>query len=69
MKLKEFKQWINSLPDEFSDYVIEVVKAEGQLDDDFSYRLDAPIIGMNVNETDEHVLIFIREDDNPDMEN
>jgi hypothetical protein len=69
MKLKEFKQWINSLPDEFSDYVIEVVKAEGQLDDDFSYRLDAPIIGMNVNETDEHVLIFIREDDNPEQEN
>jgi hypothetical protein len=68
MKLKEFKNWINSLPDEFSDYVIEVVKAEGQLDDDFSYRLDAPIIGMSVDETYEHVLIFIEEEDDSEEE-
>jgi hypothetical protein len=46
-----------------------VVKAEGELDDEFSYRLDAPIIGMNVNENDQHVLIFIQEDTNPEQEN
>jgi hypothetical protein len=69
MKLIEFKNWINSLPDEFLDYVIEVVKAEGELDDEFSYRLDAPIIGMSVNENDQHVLIFIQEDTNPEQEN
>ena len=67
MLLKEFKKWINSLPEDFSDYVVEVVKAEGDLDDDFSYRLDAPIIALSVNENDEHVLIFIDKSD--DIEN
>lgn len=63
MKLKEFKNWINSLPEDFLDYVVEVVKAEGDLDDGYSYRLDAPIIGLSVNESDKHILIFIDESD------
>lgn len=69
MNLKEFKEWINSLPEDFSDYVVEVVKAEGQLDEEFSYRVDAPIIGLSVNQNDQHVLIFIEEDTNLEKEN
>ena len=69
MNLKELKEWINSIPEDFSDYAVEVVKAEGQLDEEFSYRVDASIIGLSVNQNDQHVLIFIEEDSNPEKEN
>jgi len=68
MKFKEFKTWIDSLPDDFLEYEIEIAE-EGDLDDELTYRLDMPITGMAVNEDDKHVLIFIEPSNNPEKNN
>ena len=58
MVLKEIKNWINSLPDEFLEF--DVVNAEeGILNNgEYSYRFDKPIISLNVNEETKEILFL-----------
>ena len=57
MKLSEVKDWINGLPKEFLDF--DVVNAEeGDLDDGYTYRLDKPLIALNVDEDSKEVLLI-----------
>ena len=56
MKLSELKQWINSLPDEFLDF--NVVNSQEGIMEEFTYRLDTPVIAVDVDESDSEILIF-----------
>lgn len=62
MKLSELKTWIESLPQELQENLDVVVAREGQLDEEFSYRLDAPIIELAVDENSNEALIYIKND-------
>jgi hypothetical protein len=68
MKFKEFKNWIESLPDDFLDYEIEIAET-GEIDENLTYRLDIPITGMCVNDDDKHVLLFIERYNHPEQNN
>jgi hypothetical protein len=64
MKLKEIKDWIESLPNEFLEF--DVVNAEeGKLDkeNDIWYRFDKPIRTLVINEETKEILFL---NDNPD---
>lgn len=64
MKLKELKDWLETLPKELDEY--QVVNAEeGVLDEDehLTYRLDKPIILATVNEETKEIL-FLNKDRN-----
>jgi len=58
MKLKEIKEWIERLPEEFLEF--DVVNAEEGPNDggDVYYRLDKPITSLNVNEESEEILFL-----------
>jgi len=59
MKLKEVKNWIENLPIEFLEF--DVVNAEeGKLtkDGDVLYRLDKPVVSLNVNEESKEILFL-----------
>lgn len=59
MKLKELKNWIDTLPEEFLEFSV-VTAEEGPIADDedeYYYRLDKPIVALNVDENSEEVLI------------
>ena len=59
MDLKYLKDWINSLPEEFMEYNVCIAEA-GDLDGDgmYQYRLDKPVIALNVDEETKEVLIM-----------
>jgi hypothetical protein len=59
MKLKELKDWVNQLPEEFLEF--DVCNAEnGELTDDgeYTYRLDKPVVSLDVDEDNEEILIL-----------
>lgn len=57
MILKELKEWINGLPEEFMDFNV-VNGEEGKLDDQYFYRLDKPVVSLVVDkESKEFVLL------------
>ncbi len=59
MKLKDVKNWIENLPVEFLEF--DVVNAEeGKLtkDGEVLYRLDKPVISLNVNEESKEILFL-----------
>jgi len=59
MKLKELKDWVNQLPEEFLEF--DVCNAEkGELTDDgeYTYRLDKPVVSLDVDEDNKEVLIL-----------
>jgi len=62
MKLSELKAWIESLPQELQENLDVVVAREGKIDEEFSYRLDAPIIELSVDENSNEALIYIKND-------
>ena len=62
MKLTELKDWINSLPQELQENLDVVVAREGKIDEEYSYRLDAPIIELSVDESSKEALIYIKND-------
>lgn len=65
MKLKEIKEWIDSLPDEFLEF--DVVNAElGKIEteDDLMYRYDKPITALNVSEETKEILFLNAEPEN-----
>lgn len=57
MKLHELKNWINNLPEEFSDF--DVVNGEvGMIDEQFMYRLDKPVTTLTVDQDNKEVIIL-----------
>lgn len=57
MILSELKEWVNGLPEEFKDF--EVVNGEeGELDGEYWYRLDKPIISAMVDEENKEVYLL-----------
>ena len=57
MKLHELKNWINNLPEEFSDF--DVVNGEvGMIDEQFMYRLDKPVTTLTVDQENKEVIIL-----------
>ena len=48
MILKELKDWINTLPEEFMEFNV-VNGEEGQLDEQYFYRLDKPVVSLVVD--------------------
>jgi len=56
MKLKELKEWINSLPEEFKDYKC-VNGEETTIDEVYQYRVDKPIIAGYVDEETKEVVL------------
>jgi hypothetical protein len=62
MKLTELKAWIESLPQELQENLDVVVAREGKIDEEYTYRLDAPIIELSVDENSKEALIYIKND-------
>jgi hypothetical protein len=65
LKLKELKDWIDSLPDEFLEY--EMVSSKETVFDDYTgdgggytSRKDTPIIKLNVDEDTKEILLFTK---------
>jgi hypothetical protein len=65
-KLKQLKDWIDSLPDEFLEYEV-VSSKETVYDDDYTgdgegytVRKDAPIIKLNVDEDTNEILLLTK---------
>lgn len=58
MTLKELKDWVNSLPEQFSEY--EVCNAEffQNEEEDYMYRLDKPVTMLSVSEETQEILIL-----------
>lgn len=60
MKLKELKDWLNTIPDTFNDY--EVVNGEygilNENDDEYHYRVDKPVIASVVDEETKEVVLL-----------
>lgn len=57
MTLQELKDWINSLPEEFSEYSV-VNGEEGKVDDQYWYRIDKPVVTLMVDEEGKEVIIL-----------
>lgn len=60
MKLKELKDWLNSLPEEFEDYSC-VNGEESIIDEVYHYRMDKPIIAGYVDEESKEVVLCHQE--------
>ena len=58
MTLNELKNWINSLPNEFLEYSV-VACERGNLDEDYTYRLDMPFVKLDVDENTKEVLMEV----------
>jgi len=58
MKLKELKDFINSLPDTFNDYEVENAEYIESNGGDIKYRLDKPVMGICVRENTKEILIM-----------
>ena len=58
MKLKEIKEWIETLPVEFLEF--EAVNAEEvqMIDGAVYYRLDKPIVSLNICQESKEVLFL-----------
>ena len=62
MILRELRDWVNNLPEEFLEFNV-VNGEEGQLDDQYFYRLDKPVISLLVDEeSKEFVLLSPKEE-------
>lgn len=65
MTLKELKNWINSLPEEFNDHTVVNGKV-GVLDEQYHYRVDSPITTLMVDEENKEIVVMY--DDQDDFE-
>jgi hypothetical protein len=63
MTLKELKDWLDKLPDEYSDFTV-VNGEEGILDGKYWYRLDKPIVTLMIDE-DEQEIIMLNDSEKP----
>lgn len=67
MKLKELKDWLDTLPDEFLEYTVvngEVVI----IDDEYHYRLDKPVTTLTVDEENKEIIILNDTQETPQIE-
>ena len=68
MNLREFIEWVNTLPKEFMEY--DIVAAElGVIDEEYHYRLDKPITALNVDEETKEILFLHEMDDDKKEDN
>lgn len=69
MTLEQLKGWVNSLPEELLQFYV-VYGVESEVDEQYVYRIDAPIQSAFVDmDTEEIVLLStIDEDDIPEDE-
>ena len=65
MKFKEFKEWVNSLPESFDEFLVMNGKV-GQLDEQYNYRVDTPITTLMVDEISKEILVM--HDDQEDFD-
>lgn len=63
MKLKELKDWLNSLPEEFDDYSC-VNGEEGIINEEYRYRVDKAIVAGFVDEENKEVVLCHQEEIN-----
>lgn len=63
MKLKELKDWLNSLPEEFDDYPC-VNGEEGIVNEEYHYRVDKHIVACFVDEENKEVVLCHQEEIN-----
>ena len=59
IKLKEVRDWIDTLPKEFLEF--DVVNAEECLlteDGECTYRMDKPVVSLNVDVENQEILIL-----------
>jgi hypothetical protein len=57
MELRELKDWIDKLPEEYSGYTV-VNGEEGKLDGKYWYRLDKPIITLMIDEDEKEIIML-----------
>jgi len=62
-KLKDLREWVNSIPEKYNNYNI-VVSQEGKLTEEKNFRLDRPIIGLAIDPETKEGLIKINFDNN-----
>jgi len=67
MNLKEIKEWVNQLPEEFLEFTV-VNGEEGLLNDEYWYRLDKPILSIVIDKEEKEV-VFLNESNKPLTEN
>jgi hypothetical protein len=57
MTLKELKNWVDKLPEEFMDF--SVVNGEvGMLEGQYMYRLDKPVTTLTVDQENKEIVIL-----------
>ena len=59
IKLKEVRDWIDILPEEFLEF--DVVNAEEGIlteDGEYTYRMDKPVVSLNVDVDNQEILIL-----------
>jgi len=59
IKLKEVRDWIDTLPKEFLEF--DVVNAEEGIlteDGEYTYRMDKPVVSLNVDVDNQEILIL-----------
>lgn len=57
MKLREIKEWIDNLPESFLEF--EVVNGEeGNINEEYHYRIDKPIVSLGVDEDTKEILFL-----------
>jgi hypothetical protein len=68
MTLKELKNWINSLPEEFDEYPVMNGKI-GVLDEQYHYRIDNSITTTMVDEETKEIIIMHDDQDDFNAKN
>ena len=61
MKLSELKEFVNSLPAEMDDFTVvngEYGFMEPENEEGFIYRVDKPVLAINVDEKDMEVVLL-----------
>jgi hypothetical protein len=61
MKLSELKEFINSLPEEMNDFTVvngEYGFVDPENEEGFIYRVDKPVLAINVDEKDHEVVLL-----------
>jgi len=64
IKLKEVRDWIDTLPEEFLEF--DVVNAEEGIlteDGEYTYRMDKPVVSLNVDVENQEILILNKNKD------
>lgn len=57
MKLREIKEWIDNLPESFLEF--EVVNGEeANINEEYHYRIDKPIVSLGVDEDTKEILFL-----------